>query len=57
MERVVEDKALNKIISKAVAMKLIDRFECLLVLNKEDEAFCDTLKDAIKNIKERHKID
>ena len=53
----MEDKALNKIISKAVAMKLIDRFECLLVLNKEDEAFCDTLKDAIKNIKERHKID
>lgn len=47
----------DKIISKAAAMKLIDRFEYLLVLNKEDEAFCDELKNAIKSIKEYHKID
>lgn len=39
------------------AMKLIDRFEYLLVLNKEDKEFCGTLKDAIENIKEYHKID
>lgn len=53
----MEDKSLNKIISKAAAMKMIDRFEYLLVLNKEDKEFCGTLKDAIENIKEYHKID
>ena len=53
----MRDKSLNKIISKAAATKMIDRFEHLLVLNKEDKEFCDTLKDAIENIKEYHKID
>ncbi len=54
---IMRDKTLNKIISKAAAMKMIDRFEYLLALNKEDKEFCGTLKDTIENIKEYHKID
>ena len=63
MVRIMKDKTLNKIICKAVAMKLVEQLETKLALeewyneNEKDEAFCDVLRKSIKNIKEYHNID
>ena len=59
----MEDKTLNKIICKAAAMKLIEQLETDLAFEEwnngkeKDEAFCDGLRESIKNIKEYHNID
>ena len=63
MVRIMKDKTLNKIICKAVAMKLVERLETDLALEEwnngkeKDEAFCDVLRKSIKSIKEYHNID
>ena len=53
----------NKIMNKLTAMQLIKMLEYDLALeeflngNDKNEALCDSIKYAIKNIKEYHNID